>query len=136
MSKSKGFLSQLFCCFGDDNDEGKQVTGQGEIKLVLKNADKSKLPTVESDKFLVTTKNEPVIASVSISEETKFCCGICLKYFNVLLKSSCCKNQVCNVCLSGIFELDKKYERKSRCPFCMAHKGEFKDINREEKVVK
>ena len=38
----------------------------------------------------------------------KYCCPICLCYFNTILISSCCKNYICRMCIGEMAKKAKK----------------------------
>jgi hypothetical protein len=41
-------------------------------------------------------------------EMFKYCCPICLRYFNKMLVSSCCKNYICRHCIGDMAKRAKK----------------------------
>jgi hypothetical protein len=55
----------------------------------------------------------------------KYCCPVCLMYFNTVLVSSCCKNYICRICIGEMAKKAKKDHKYTiRCTHCM--KDEYK----------
>lgn len=65
----------------------------------------------------------------------KYCCPICLRYFNTILVSSCCMNYMCRLCIG---EMAKKAKKDSnfiiRCPHCLENEFKLTDVKKEDKV--
>lgn len=60
----------------------------------------------------------------------KYCCPVCLRYFNHILVSSCCKNYICRLCIG---EMAKKAKTTPsyviRCVHCMQDEFKLSDVN-------
>ena len=65
----------------------------------------------------------------------KYCCPICLRYFNQMLVSSCCENYVCRFCIGDMAKKAKK-DRKFiiRCSHCLVIEFKLHDVKPEDKV--
>lgn len=65
----------------------------------------------------------------------KYCCPVCLCYFNTILVSSCCSNYICRLCIG---EMAKKAKRDSkfviRCTHCMTEEYKLLDVVQEKPV--
>jgi hypothetical protein len=58
----------------------------------------------------------------------KYCCPICLRYFNKILISSCCKNYICRFCIGDMAKKSKKDKNFTiKCSHCL--KEDFKLID-------
>ena len=54
------------------------------------------------------------------ADEFKYCCPVCLRYFNTILVSSCCKNYICRLCIGEMAKKAKKEPKfVIRCTHCM-----------------
>ncbi len=65
----------------------------------------------------------------------RYCCPICLRYFNHVLVSSCCKNYVCRHCTEVMIKKaikEPSYEIK--CAHCLTDDFELSDVKLSEKV--
>lgn len=73
-------------------------------------------------KFQISTKvpKSSIMSSESYKKEmnNKHNCPICLKYFNKIMKLSCCKNYICIFCAEDYLETCSRYEYPLNCPFC------------------
>jgi hypothetical protein len=71
-------------------------------------------------KFKINSKYErPEIESTAESNNIhKFNCPICFKYYNHVLKISCCGNFICLLCAEDYVTTHIKYEFNIKCPFC------------------
>lgn len=60
----------------------------------------------------------------------KYCCPVCLRYFNHILVSSCCSNYICRLCIG---EMAKKAKVTPnyviRCCHCMTDEFKLSDVN-------
>ena len=65
----------------------------------------------------------------------KYCCPICLRYFNKILVSSCCANYICRMCIG---EMAKKAKKDSgfviRCSYCIIDDFRLEDVKEEDTV--
>lgn len=55
-------------------------------------------------------------------EDYKYCCPVCLRYFNHILKSSCCQHYICRNCVNDMArrsKLSPKYV--IRCIYCFTN---------------
>lgn len=63
----------------------------------------------------------------------KYCCPVCLRYFNHILVSNCCNNYICRLCIG---EMAKKAKTTSnyviRCVHCMTDEFKLYDVNPED----
>jgi hypothetical protein len=62
----------------------------------------------------------------------KYCCPICLQYYNHMLVSTCCKNYICRICIGTIAikaKTDPTYV--IHCTYCGIF--EFKIVDVKEK---
>ncbi|CDW91627.1 UNKNOWN [Stylonychia lemnae] len=65
----------------------------------------------------------------------KYCCPICLRYFNTILVSTCCQNYLCRMCIGDMAKKAKKdINFIIRCPHCFENDFKLHDVNQEEKV--
>lgn len=60
----------------------------------------------------------------------KFCCPVCLRYFNHILVSNCCHNYICRLCIG---EMAKKAKTTCnyviRCVHCMTDEFKLEDVD-------
>ena len=65
----------------------------------------------------------------------KYCCPVCLRYFNTILVSSCCANYICRLCIG---EMAKKAKKETsfviRCTHCMTSDYRLTDVVPAEPV--
>ena len=65
----------------------------------------------------------------------KYCCPICLRYFNNMLVSSCCANYICRFCIG---DMAKKAKRDRsfviKCAHCFETDFKLLDVKPDEKV--
>jgi hypothetical protein len=67
--------------------------------------------------------------------EFKYCCPICLRYFNTILVSSCCKNYICRLCIGEMAKKAKKEPKfVIRCTHCMTEDYRLYDVVPTDKV--
>ena len=63
----------------------------------------------------------------------KYCCPVCLRYFNHILVSSCCGNYICRLCIG---EMAKKAKNTPayviRCTHCMVDEFKLTDVQLEQ----
>ena len=53
-------------------------------------------------------------------EKFKYCCPVCLLYFNHILISNCCSNYICRFCIGQMTKKAKEHPHyKMRCAHCM-----------------
>ena len=151
MSKKKGLIGRILCCFGDDDSVEEPVVHRiNELRPALlrvnrqtptpKKEDKTKLHQVEkvtgTYQIESTFLNENLITNTAYSKETPYNCPICLLYFNNVLVASCCQNQICRGCLEGIVEAEIKSDRNPKCQFCQSDKQiHYSDIKETDKVI-
>lgn len=65
----------------------------------------------------------------------KYCCPICLRYFNLMLTSSCCKNYICRLCIGDMAKRAKRdREFIIRCAHCLEEDFKLTDVGPEETV--
>jgi len=49
----------------------------------------------------------------------RYCCPVCLAYYNYILVSSCCGNYICRFCISKMAKKAKQnYQYVVRCVHC------------------
>jgi len=62
--------------------------------------------------------------------EFKYCCPVCLRYFNHILVSSCCSNYICRLCIG---DMAKKAKNQTnyviRCVHCMTDDFKLEDVD-------
>ena len=59
----------------------------------------------------------------------KFCCPICLRYFNHMLVSSCCHNYICRFCIGSMAKKAKQTPGYViRCCHCMTDDFKLTDV--------
>ena len=65
----------------------------------------------------------------------KFCCPICLRYFNTILVSSCCGNYMCRFCI-GVMAKKAKSDVKFviKCPHCFEDDFKLEDVKPEVEI--
>lgn len=52
--------------------------------------------------------------------EYRYCCPICLRFFNCMLESSCCRNYICRLCSNQMMQRAmRNSEYAVRCAHCM-----------------
>ena len=150
MKNKKGILRKIFCCFFSDDsfeDRPRQQTEQvNHLKTsVVKptpdddEGNKGKVAQVEKVTGMYNIDSvfikENLLSSTSYSKATPFNCPICLMYFNNVLKTSCCENQICRNCLEDIIEAEIKSDRNPKCQFCQCDKPiTYSDIKENDKV--
>ena len=65
----------------------------------------------------------------------KYCCPICLRYFNTILVSNCCQNYVCRMCIG---DMAKRAKRNKgfviRCSHCFESDFRLADVNPSDEV--
>jgi hypothetical protein len=63
----------------------------------------------------------------------RYCCPVCLRYFNHILTSSCCHNYICRLCIG---EMAKKAKTSLgyiiRCVHCMTDEFRLSDVNQKD----
>ena len=65
----------------------------------------------------------------------KYCCPICLCYFNTILISSCCKNYICRMCIGEMAKKAKKNKQfVIKCSHCFQDDFKLEDVKPEDKV--
>lgn len=65
----------------------------------------------------------------------KYCCPVCLMYFNTVLVSSCCKNYICRICIGEMAKKAKKdYKFIIRCTHCMTDEYKLQDVDPSDRV--
>lgn len=65
----------------------------------------------------------------------KYCCPICLRYFNTILVSSCCANYMCRLCIGDMAKKAKKDANFIiRCPHCLENEFKLNDVKQEDKL--
>ena len=75
-------------------------------------------------KFIVDYPNE-----VEQQKVFKYCCPICLRYFNTILVSTCCKNYICRFCIG---EMARKAKNNKafviKCSHCFVSEFKLEDV--------
>ena len=61
----------------------------------------------------------------------KYCCPICLRYFNKMLISSCCKNYICRLCIGDLAKKAKK-DNTFVIKCCHCYEEDFKLVDVKE----
>lgn len=62
--------------------------------------------------------------------EYKYCCPICLCYFNSILVSTCCQNYICRLCIGEMAKKAKKDPYyKIRCAYCAEDDFKLNDVD-------
>lgn len=65
----------------------------------------------------------------------KYCCPICLRYFNTVLVSSCCKNYICRLCIGDMAKRAKKDTAfVIRCSYCQVDDYRLEDVKEEDTI--
>lgn len=65
----------------------------------------------------------------------KYCCPVCLMYFNTVLVSSCCKNYICRICIGEMAKKAKKDHKYTiRCTHCMKDEYKLLDVDPRDKI--
>lgn len=65
----------------------------------------------------------------------KYCCPICLRYFNTMLVSNCCENYVCRLCIGEMAKRAKKVKTfVIKCSHCLESDFRLTDVNPEDTV--
>ena len=65
----------------------------------------------------------------------KYCCPICLRYFNTVLVASCWKNYICRLCIGDMAKRAKKDKNfVIRCSYCLEDDFRLDDVKPEETV--
>lgn len=60
----------------------------------------------------------------------RYCCPVCLRYFNHILVSSCCQNYLCRQCASLMVKRAKQvFDYKCRCVHCMSDNFTLNDVD-------
>ena len=60
----------------------------------------------------------------------KYCCPVCLRYFNHILVSSCCQNYICRFCIGQMSKKAKTNEKYViRCVHCMNDQFKLRDVD-------
>lgn len=60
----------------------------------------------------------------------KFCCPVCLRYFNHILESNCCHNYICRLCIGDMAKKAKHCPSYViRCVHCMAEDFKLTDAD-------
>lgn len=65
----------------------------------------------------------------------RYCCPICLRFFNRILASSCCKNYVCFLCFEIMMRKaisDSEY--RIRCAHCLEKDFTLSDVLESDKI--
>lgn len=63
-------------------------------------------------------------------EEFRFCCPVCLRYFNNILESSCCGNYICRFCIHDMAKQAKLKENYViKCAHCLTDDFELRDVD-------
>ena len=69
------------------------------------------------------------------SADFKYCCPVCLRYFNTILVSSCCKNYICRLCIGEMAKRAKKdHKFVIRCTHCMTEDYRLYDVQPTDQV--
>lgn len=65
----------------------------------------------------------------------KYCCPICLRYFNHILVSSCCKNYICRLCI-GLMAKKSKQQKGFviRCSLCFEEDFKLNDVSPNDEI--
>ncbi|KAL4474815.1 hypothetical protein ABPG74_001511 [Tetrahymena malaccensis] len=148
MPKKRSFFQTICCCFCFDSTDPQQQQHQ-EQQRPQNNQQQlynQRMPPPQQQ-VQPQQKNEVVLAikrdfdlsvgQISCKDERlneedvlkyKYCCPICLVYFNKILKTKCCNNYVCIECEYDIHQqmLNKKIEDK--CWWCKSDKCEIVDV--------
>jgi hypothetical protein len=65
----------------------------------------------------------------------KYCCPVCLRYFNHILVSSCCHNYICRFCIGQMSKKAKVNDQYViRCVHCMTNDFKLKDVQPEDPI--
>ena len=67
-------------------------------------------------------------------DEYRYCCPVCFRYFNHMLKATCCQNYVCRLCIGQMLLKAKQLKNEMRCAHCMSEKFAMVDVHPDEKV--
>lgn len=60
----------------------------------------------------------------------RYCCPVCLRYFNYILVSSCCQNYICRLCTGQMAKKAKfNYNYTCRCVHCMNEDFTLNDVD-------
>lgn len=65
----------------------------------------------------------------------RYCCPICLRYFNAILVSSCCQNYICRLCIGEMAKRAKKHKQfVIKCAHCLESDFKLTDVNPDEQL--
>lgn len=75
----------------------------------------------------------------NLTDEThdyfKYCCPICLRYFNTILVGTCCKNYICRLCIGEMAKTAKKDPKYTiRCAYCAQDDFKLFDVDIDAEV--
>lgn len=70
------------------------------------------------------------LSDLDNEEEFKFCCPVCLRYFNHMLQSSCCSNYICRLCIGDMAKHAKMQPSYViRCVHCTTDDFRLEDVD-------
>ncbi|KAL4512387.1 hypothetical protein ABPG72_005389 [Tetrahymena utriculariae] len=152
MPKKRSFFKAICCCFCFDSTDPQQPQHQEQQRpqaypLQQHNQrihppQQHQQPQQKNKAALAIKRDFDLsIGQISQKEERldeedvlkyKYCCPICLIYFNKILKTKCCNNYVCVECEYDIHQqmLNKKIEAK--CWWCKSEKCEIVEVQNGE----
>ncbi|EAR86466.1 hypothetical protein TTHERM_00038810 (macronuclear) [Tetrahymena thermophila SB210] len=154
MPKKRSFFQTICCCFCFDSTDPQppqrqeqqrpQINQQQQQNQRNPQPVQQEQPQQKKEVDLAIKRDFDLsIGQISWKEERlneedvnkyKYCCPICLIYFNKILKTKCCNNYVCVECEYDIHQqmLNKKIEAK--CWWCKSDKCEITDVQEGELI--
>jgi hypothetical protein len=96
--------------------------------LNIRQRNKVRIKTKLSKKDVLFRENYP--RDRAEQQIYKYCCPICLMYFNTILVSSCCENYICRFCIGDLAKKAKKdFNFTIRCSHCMEEDFRLQDVD-------
>jgi hypothetical protein len=132
---ARGCWYWLCKCFYDEEETGDDNHINNGQRNVVNPSQNRNVLTVGNDEQQFQQRYEQVWSKFKIqtnidkikiigkdeydkTENVKYNCPICLKYYNHILKLSCCQNYICQFCSEDYITTNIKYNFVLNCPFC------------------
>jgi len=120
-----------------NSDLSTQSTSLNDIsqgaKVHRRNRTKLSVITKFANSEIMTQEYTP--KKPSLREVYRYNCPLCMRFFNTMLETSCCKNYICHGCAS---ELQRYEETQTgfevRCPHCNEEELQLEDVDPKAKV--
>ena len=126
---SKPFTISMLCCM--NNDEGTDSSEITPKKETLKKGEilENTIKRTKDVKFLCEKPSTPRITSYPHE------CPICFRYFNRILKLTCCGNHICAFCIDDLQNAALKSEKNGFvCCFCKKEDALYEALNENDPV--